>query len=203
MVLNTDDEVRAAIFLDRDGVINPLVFNPTTLEYESPHYPNDFAIYPNAITALKNLQERGFLLFLVSNQPSYAKGKTSMNNLNAIHDLLINKLESNNIYFTKYYYCYHHPNGVVPELTKICDCRKPGIKFIMDANEQFNVDLTTSYFIGDQDTDVICGQNANMKTVLILNEHSYKKRGSSSPDLMATNLLEASELILKSDIGGY
>ena len=64
-----------AVFLDRDGVINPNVLNPETGCYESPHKVEDFKLFPWTLESLKKLQENGFLLFLVSNQPSYAKGK--------------------------------------------------------------------------------------------------------------------------------
>lgn len=157
--------------------------------------PQDFEIYPFVFPALRGLTDLGFKLFLVSNQPSYAKGKTSMSNLNEIHEQLDAQMRSNKIHFAKYYYCYHHPKGIVPDLTMTCACTKPGTKFIMEAKEQFNIDLTSSYFIGDQDTDVECGQRAQLKTIMILNEYSVNKRGHSSPDLMANNLLEAMKLI--------
>lgn len=194
-LVNESFKSKSAVFLDRDGVINPLVFNPDTGEYESPHEPQDFEIYSYVLPALRRLTNLGFALFLVSNQPSYAKGKTSMGNLNKIHELLDAQMRSNNVHFTNYYYCYHHPDGVVPDLTMACACRKPGAKFIIEAQERFNVDLSTSYFIGDQDTDVECGQRANLKTILILNQFSTNKRGNSSPDFVADDLLEATKLI--------
>ncbi len=64
-----------AVFLDRDGVINKLVYNRLTQEFESPHFEGDLELYPGTLQALKQLKEMGYLLFLVSNQPSYAKGK--------------------------------------------------------------------------------------------------------------------------------
>ena len=66
-----------AVFLDRDGVINELVLNPATGEYEPPHSPDDMTLFPWVINSLKVLRESGFELFMVSNQPDYAKGKTT------------------------------------------------------------------------------------------------------------------------------
>ena len=74
------------IFLDRDGVLNALVFYPDTSEYESPRVADDFALKPDAVDALKLL--RGWPLFLISNQPSYAKGKTPLAVLKAVHERL-------------------------------------------------------------------------------------------------------------------
>ena len=64
-----------AVFLDRDGVINPLVYNSVTSEYESPHSPEDFSIYPYVINSLKLIKEKYYKIIIISNQPSYAKGK--------------------------------------------------------------------------------------------------------------------------------
>jgi len=198
MVEKTSEGVlRPAIFLDRDGVINHLVFNPTNSEYESPHWPEDFSVYTYVIPALKNLMKFGYLLFLISNQPSYAKGKTSMDNILAIQQSLEQQLLTEGVSIQEYYYCYHHPLAVVPELAVICECRKPGTKFISEAVGKFGVDLHTSYFIGDQDSDIECGQQAKMKTIMVDNEFSLHKRGKSSPDFVVKDLYEATELIGK------
>ncbi len=70
-----------AVFLDRDGVINKLVFNSERNEFEPPHSVEDFILYSGVLPFLKKLQENDFLLFIVSNQPDYAKGKTTLENL--------------------------------------------------------------------------------------------------------------------------
>ena len=114
-----------AVFLDRDGVLNPLVYNVRTGEYESPHRGEDFSVYPYVVRSLRALADAGFRLFLISNQPSYAKGKTSMANLQAIHGLLDQYLQENNIVFTEYYYCYHHPDGIVPEFSGSASAANP------------------------------------------------------------------------------
>src|SRR5436309_1543990 len=97
-----------AIFLDRDGVLNELIFNSTTGEHESPHVPDDFVVIDGIVPALQRLALAGYELFLVSNQPSYAKGKTTLENIEEIHQRLDEFLTANGIEFREYFYCRHH-----------------------------------------------------------------------------------------------
>jgi len=70
--------MKKAVFLDRDGVLNKLVLNPATGEFEPPHSAEDLVLFPDVIESLRIIQDAGFELFLVSNQPDYAKGKTTI-----------------------------------------------------------------------------------------------------------------------------
>ncbi|GHV89647.1 hypothetical protein AGMMS50268_01500 [Spirochaetia bacterium] len=180
-----------AVFLDRDGVINPLVYNIDTGEYESPHYPEDFSIYPHALKSLKILKEQGFIIIIISNQPSYAKGKTTLENIKAIENLLCIFSEENGLLIDDYFYCYHHPAGVIPEYTKTCRCRKPGTLFLEKAIKKYDLETEKCYFIGDQDTDIKCGNAMNMHTIKINNKHSLKKSGTEIPNYFAADLYEA------------
>lgn len=186
-----------AVFLDRDGVINPLVYNPLTGEYESPHYIEDFSIYPEVVSALKKLNALGYQLFLVSNQPSYAKGKTSLENIKSIHSIMEKFFLEQGIEFKQYYYCYHHPNGIIPEYSTLCDCRKPNNRFLKEAQDNFGVDFNSSWFVGDQDSDMECGKSVGLKTILLINKNSAKKRGNSNPDYTSVNLTDAVKIIEK------
>jgi D-glycero-D-manno-heptose 1,7-bisphosphate phosphatase len=184
------------VFLDRDGVINPLVYNPLTNDYESPHRIEDFSVFPYVGKALKLLQANHYNLFLISNQPSYAKGKTSLDNIYTIQTALDTYLQEHGIIFTAYYYCYHHPAGIVPEYTQVCDCRKPKSKFLVDAQAEFALDYRSSWLIGDQDSDVECGQSQGLQSIQIENVHSVLKRGKSTPTYKVNNLLQAVEIII-------
>ena len=187
------------VFLDRDGVINPNVFNKASGEWESPLYPQDFKIFPWVVQSLRRLTDNKFRLFLVSNQPSYAKGKTSLGNIKAIQEKLHSILIDNQIYFTEYYYCYHHPQGIVPELSLACHCRKPGTLFLKEAEKRYSLDMSLSWMIGDRDSDVICGQKAGARTIMILNQKELreKKTPESTPDFKAANLIEAVDIIIR------
>jgi D-glycero-D-manno-heptose 1,7-bisphosphate phosphatase len=180
-----------AVFLDRDGVINPLVYNCNTHEYESPHFPDDFSIYTYTLKSLKLLKDYGFKTIIISNQPSYAKGKTTLNNIKTIERLLYTFSEEQGGLIDDYYYCYHHPNGVIPEYTQICRCRKPGTLFLEKAIEKYNLDIRQCYFIGDQDTDIQCGKSMGIYTIKINNKHSVQKSGKVFSDDTVADLYDA------------
>lgn len=188
-----------AIFLDRDGVLNRLVWNPQTGEYESPHRVEDLELYPWTIHALSRLDPGTYSLFLISNQPSFAKGKTTLENIKAIHAGFHQILIDNAIYFTDYYYCYHHPQGVVPGYSDECPCRKPKPFFLLQAQRQYRIALECSWLIGDRDSDIFCGRAAGVKTILIQEPSSSTKRGKSDPDFYAKDLAQAIDIILEKD----
>lgn len=192
----------AAVFLDRDGVLNELIFNPKTGEYESPHAPEDLVMIDGGIPALRRLAGAGFALFVVSNQPSYAKGKTTLENIQGVHRRLEGSLSANGIAFGEYFYCYHHPHGIVPGYSGNCLCRKPMPYFLLKAARERGVDLAASWMVGDQDTDVECGRSVGCKTALVMNAHSAAKRGCSRPDITVSALSQAVDLIIHWKGGG-
>ena len=185
-----------AIFLDRDGVINYNIFNDATGEWESPHRPEDFKLFPWAIKSLKNLQDLELQLFLISNQPSFAKGKASFENITAIHEKLHTILTDNKIYFSDYFYCYHHPKGIVPELSIKCECRKPGTFFIKKAAKEHSLNLKTCWIIGDRDSDTLCGRNAGLRTIQLIDSNSSRQGTTDCrPDFKANDLRDAVDII--------
>lgn len=186
-----------AVFLDRDGVLNELVLNPATGEYEPPHRIDDMRIFPYVIECIGKIQNAGYDLFLVSNQPDYAKGKTSLEALEKVHKKFDQLLTSRGIHFKEYYYCYHHPQGIIPEYSYECLCRKPKPFFLFKAEEEHNVDLGNSWMIGDRDTDIECGKAGGTKTILIEEPLSVNKRGNSMPDYKVKDLREAVEIIIQ------
>ena len=189
-----------AVFLDRDGVINFPVLNIKTGLYEAPFVPEDLKLFSNSVDALKKIQSLGFKLFLISNQPDYAKGKTNIENLKSVHNKLHEIFVENGVNFLQYFYCYHHPNGVIPELSIKCDCRKPGNLFLKKAKESFNIDLSISWIVGDRDTDIYCGQSLKLKTIQIKQIFPDEHAGKSKPDFRAKNLNEAVNIIEKENV---
>jgi len=193
-----------AVFLDRDGVINELALNPKTGEWESPHSLAGLSMLPGAVDALRRLQEADFLLFIVSNQPSYAKGKVGLDVLKAIAAEVDRALRAGGVRITEAYYCHHHPQGIVPGFSGPCGCRKPGTQSLTDARDRYRVDLAQSWFVGDQETDIECGRRAGCRTVMIANPLSAPKRsGREKPTLTAENLPDAVARLLAASGTGF
>lgn len=185
-----------AVFLDRDGVINHLIYNPDTSQHESPHHPNDFTPIPSAAEALRMLADNHFILIVVSNQPSWAKGKTTHEKLVEIDKKLLEWCEQENIALTERYYCHHHPEAVIPELKLTCECRKPGTLFLQHAQSGYNISMKDSWFVGDRTTDILCGQKSGCRTILVKSEEPVKMEIANA-DFGADNLLEAAKIIIR------
>jgi len=185
-----------AVFLDRDGVINHNVLNSETGEFESPLTAADFAFIPGSLDAMCALRSAGFLLFLVSNQPNVAKGKCTHEQLSAIQREFVSGLSEAGIDFTRFYYCLHHPQGIVTGYSGPCECRKPSPYFLLTARSQFNLDLRRSWMIGDRQTDIECGKAAGAGTIFIDAEEPPSRRCGIQPDMVAPDLRSAARLIL-------
>jgi D-glycero-D-manno-heptose 1,7-bisphosphate phosphatase len=190
-------DVTRAVFLDRDGVLNRNVFNPATGEYESPGRPEEFELVPNIFPALHRLQEAGYLLLLVSNQPNYAKGKNSLEELHAVQAVLAKELDKAGIHFADFYYCFHHPKGIVASHSGPCECRKPSTYFLKKAQAQFCISMLDSWMVGDRPTDIECGQDAGVRTVRVKEDHPTV-RAADEPvaTFEADDLAHAVSLIL-------
>jgi D-glycero-D-manno-heptose 1,7-bisphosphate phosphatase len=183
------------VFLDRDGVLTELIYNTKTKAYEAPQLIEDLKLMGHVFFSIDRLKKMGFKLFLASNQPDYAKGKSTLPEINKIGNKFKTILEENNLGLDEYYYCYHHPEGIVPEYTLKCRCRKPGILFLEKAEIKYDLDLKNSWFIGDRDTDIICGKSAGTKTILIENPLSKDLQGNSFPDFKAADIKNAVAII--------
>jgi len=184
-----------AVFLDRDGVINRNVLNPATGEFESPLTAGDFEFISGALDAMRVLRSAGFLLFLVSNQPNVAKGKSTLEQLASIHEKLASGLARARIEFARFYYCFHHPQGIVSGYSGQCECRKPSSYFVLKAASEFSLNLSCCWMIGDRLTDIQCGRAAGVRTIFI---HTAQPQPALAiqPDHVAPDLFTASRFIL-------
>lgn len=184
---------RKAVFLDRDGVINANVFYADSGEVEAPRTVADFNILPGALEAMKRLQDAGYLLFVVSNQPNQAKRKATRADHDAIQRKLTAALDRAGIAVTDFFYCFHHPQGVEPALSGPCDCRKPSPYFLNQARDAHGLDMAQSWMVGDRDTDIQCGRAAGVRTMYIA------EGGSTGADHFAASLNQAGDIILSGE----
>lgn len=149
---------RAAVFLDRDGVINK--------EVKFLHKPEQLELIPGAADAIRLINQKGYLAIVVTNQPVIARNMCSIEELETIHATLETMLGKEHAYLDAIYYCPHHPDGGYPEERKeykiVCNCRKPKPGMILQAARDWNIDLSQSYMIGDSENDVKAGINAGV-----------------------------------------
>lgn len=154
-----------AIFLDRDGTINKYVGFLRNI--------NDFELIDGVAEAIRKINESGYLAVVVTNQPVVARGEVSFEELEEIHSKMETLLGKEGAYLDAIYYCPHHPHkgyeGERPELKIDCDCRKPKPGMLLKAAEDFNIDLSKSWTVGDGENDIQAGINAGCKTVLLSN----------------------------------
>jgi D-glycero-D-manno-heptose 1,7-bisphosphate phosphatase len=191
--------LRGAVFVDRDGTINELVPDPLSGRPESPLRPEDVSLIPGAAHALRALQDAGWLLMGVSNQPAAAKGMISEADLMAVHARVIALLRDHNVVLDDFRLCLHHPDGVDPDLSVLCDCRKPQPGLLIAAARDHGVDLRASWMVGDVDTDVLAGEAAGCRTILITTEGSaHKRRGAVAATAQVATLADAARVIAES-----
>jgi D-glycero-D-manno-heptose 1,7-bisphosphate phosphatase len=191
---------RAAVFVDRDGVLTELVPDPRSGLPESPLHLEDVALIGGAPAALGRLRDAGYVLVGVTNQPAAAKGVAGIAALNAVQERVVTLFEQEGVAFDRFAVCFHHPEGVVPELTKTCGCRKPAPGMLIDAARELGLDLGRSWLVGDTDTDVAAGVAAGVRTVVIENPASaHKRQRSGAADLSARDLTAAADAILRAD----
>lgn len=152
-----------AIFLDRDGTINKYVGFLRNID--------EFELLPGVEEAIKKINESGYLAIIVTNQPVIARGEVTVEELNEIHKKLETELGYKGAYIDGIYYCPHHPHkgyeGEIPEFKIDCECRKPKPGMLLKAAEDFNIDLSQSWMIGDGENDIKAGKAAGCKTALI------------------------------------
>ena len=182
---------RPAAFLDRDGTLNEFVLDPVSGLPESPLRVADVRLIEGAAAAARELARAGFALVCVSNQPAAAKGKVSLERLLAVHERVLELLREDGVQLDAFRLCLHHPQGVVPELSGPCGCRKPAPGMLLDAAVELGLDLASSWMLGDTDSDIVAGHAAGCRTVLIEHPGSAHKRvAEESPDVVASNLAD-------------
>lgn len=188
--------MKRALFLDRDGVLDELVFYEAAGAWEAPRSPADVRMVDEVAEPLARLHAAGWLLVIVTNQPDWAKEKTTRESLLEVHDTIVRNIESGGARIARSYLCFHHPDATVPELRVVCDCRKPGTASLLRAARELGIDLASSWMVGDQDSDLTCGRAAGCRVALVEHEGSAHKRGRVEPDLRCRNLGELAGVLL-------
>ena len=186
-------QLRAAIFLDRDGTINREVTHLKS--------PDQLELLPRAADAIRRINRSGTLAVVITNQPVIARGDVSLHGLERIHARLETKLGADGAYLDGIYYCPHHPDkgypGEIPELKVPCSCRKPETGLIDQACRDLSIGRKDSWMVGDTTTDIETGRRVGMRTVLRRSGHAgTDAKYIVRPDYIAPDLMDAVEWIL-------
>jgi histidinol-phosphate phosphatase family protein len=188
--------LRAAVFFDRDGVLN---FD----EGEGVFRPEDVRAVPGAGAALRRVNEAGLLAICLTNQPGLAKGLFSLSDFEAVTASLAAALAREGGRLDDVLWCPHHPDrrwpGGVAALMVECGCRKPKPGLLIEAQRRHGVDLARSVLIGDRYRDLAPGRPFGARGVLVMTgeKGSDRDRFDFAPDYAARDLGDAVDYILR------
>lgn len=189
---------RRAVFIDRDGTISE--------EVGYINHVSRFRLFPYASSAIKHLNENGWLAIVITNQAGVARGYFSEDTIHAVHKAMTNELKSNGAQLDAIYYCAHHPSVGEPPYRLDCDCRKPKPGLISRAVKDFGISLEESWMVGDRYSDVELARNAGINSMFVMSgygrgewEHQ-RPNWTEQPDLVAEDLLGAVRLIVSGSV---
>ena len=150
--------MNGVVFLDRDGVINADIGYLWRRE--------DFVWIPGAPAAIRLFNERGRPVVVVTNQSGVARGYYSEQDVESLHRWMNAELNRQGARIDAFYFCPHHPDGAIPEYTRVCDCRKPQPGMLLQAMEDWRADPAESFLIGDKESDVAAAAAAGIRGYL-------------------------------------
>ncbi|MEN4044724.1 D-glycero-beta-D-manno-heptose 1,7-bisphosphate 7-phosphatase [Sulfurimonas sp. NWX367] len=149
--------MKKALFLDRDGVVN--------VEKEYLYKREDFEFIDGIFDLCKHYQNLGYLIIIVTNQSGIARAYYTEEDFELLTDWMIQEFKKRNIDIAKVYHCPHHP-----DINIKCSCRKPEPGMILEAQKEFNLDLTHSLMIGDKERDIEAAINAGISETYLFDE---------------------------------
>lgn len=181
--------LRAAVFLDKDGTV--LADVPYNVD------PERMAYAPMALAGLSRLAQTDMSLVVISNQPGVARGLFAADALNAVGVKLAAMFHAAGAHLDGFYWCPHHPEGVVQAYSIVCDCRKPNPGLLLRAAHELDLDLAASWFIGDILDDVEAGNRAGCRSILldVGNETEWRTGPDRVPYCRAPDLESAAQIV--------
>jgi D-glycero-D-manno-heptose 1,7-bisphosphate phosphatase len=183
--------MRRAIFIDKDGTLIkdvPYNVDPTRIE-----------LAPGAGHAVSQWNQQAYLVIGISNQSGIARGYFQESAMHHVIARINELLKKDGAHLDSFYYCPHHPEGIVRQFSYACLCRKPKPGLIVKAAKAWNIDLTQSWMVGDILDDIEAGNRAGCKTILINNgnETEWQRGGYRTPTAIVQSLPEAAMIILR------
>jgi histidinol-phosphate phosphatase family protein len=153
---------RPLLVLDRDGVLNRLIDNPDEPRPDSPMRPDQVFVFPWVAPALRDLTAAGFGIVIATNQPGWAKGKTTRDSLEAVHAAVLAGATALGGVVLSSHVCYHRAEDG-------CACRKPGTGLLVEAFGRHGAtfEIGASWMVGDRASDVLAGATFGLRTALV------------------------------------
>lgn len=148
-----------ALFLDRDGVINKEINYLNRIE--------DFIFIDGIFEICHFFQNKGYKIFIITNQAGISRGYYTEDDYQKLTKWMLEEFQNNGISITKVYHCPHHP-----EITGICACRKPNPQMILNAQFEFDLNLSESVLIGDKLSDIEAGKNAGVGLNILISPNN-------------------------------
>jgi histidinol-phosphate phosphatase family protein len=188
-----------AVFLDRDGVINALVYHEDAGIIDAPFTRSQFQLLPRVPKAIRLLNNLGLSVAIVSNQPGIAKGHLKPEMLGTFERMMLSRIRAGGGNIDRIYYCLHHPKSKVPKLRQRCRCRKPEIGLLEQAATDLRVSLDECYMVGDGIPDLLAGSRAGCRTIFIgrwkCEVCQFAEGVNVQPAFVAKDLWEAAQFI--------
>jgi D-glycero-D-manno-heptose 1,7-bisphosphate phosphatase len=186
-------DLRRAVFLDRDGTL-----------LEEANYIAEIerlAFFPYSSDAVRLLNRAGLAVVVITNQAGIARGIVDESFVGVAHAAISARLAEGGAHVDAYYYCPHHPQGIVEAFRRACDCRKPQPGMLRRAADDLGLDLGASFVVGDKLTDVEAGHAVGARAVLVRTGFGRKEEALPGrrvePDAIVDNLMGAVSWILQ------
>ncbi len=180
-----------AVFIDRDGTIN--------VDKGYVYKPEDFELLPGVIEGLKLLCSRNIKIFVITNQAGIAKGYYSEDNFKVITEFTQTMFKEWGIVIEETLYCPHHPEGIVSEYTRECECRKPGTLLIESVIKKNQYKIDELVLIGDKNSDIDAGYKLGLRTYLVLTGYGSECKENTKATHTVPDLLSAVQHLLDTE----
>lgn len=176
---------RKAIFLDRDGTIN--------VEKNYLYKKEKFEFLEGSLDAMRQLYDSGFLLFVVTNQSGIARGFYTEDDFMELNRWMLEEMEKHGVKIAGVSYCPHHPDAKVERYRKNCECRKPATGLFRDIINEFGIDTSRSFAVGDKERDLSICMESDVRGFLL---YSHEEETVGNIRKIRGGLYEAAGIIL-------
>jgi D-glycero-D-manno-heptose 1,7-bisphosphate phosphatase len=166
---------RPAAFLDRDGVLN--------VDHGFAHKPEQLEWIEGAPEAVRLLNVAGYYVLVITNQSGIARGYFDEAAVESFHAHMQDGLKAHGAHIDAFYYCPHHPEGIIRSLAVPCRCRKPGTGMLEQAAREWPIDIVASILIGDKDGDMAAAAAFNIRGI------KFNSLKDSLPDFVRRELV--------------